>query len=262
MNLIHLCDDVCDLSRDVGKFISTQSVSDKEIETKSLNNFVSRVDKEAETRFVAGLSKILPEAGFIAEEGTVERKEAVLQWVVDPLDGTTNFLHGIPFYCTSVALVENKIPVLGVIYNPISDHMFYSSLGNGAKLNGTAIGVSGSQYLRDSLLATGFPYDDFGRQDSYMDLLKDICQKTRGVRRLGSAALDLAYVAWGKFEAFYEYGLNPWDVAAGVALVHEAGGKCSQFDGNKDAVFGADILASNGLVHKETLERIGIHFNT
>jgi myo-inositol-1(or 4)-monophosphatase len=260
MNLELLCDEVMSISKVVGQFIASQKISSSEIETKSLNNFVSRVDKEAEQQFVSALSKLLPKAGIIGEEGTAPRTDSPLQWIVDPLDGTTNFIHDIPFYCTSVALVENKRPIIGVIYNPVSEQMFSCFKNNGAFLNGSKIQVSSGDTLAKSLLATGFPYDDFGRQDSYMDLLADVCRKTRGIRRLGSAALDLAYVACGSFEAFYEYALNPWDVAAGVALVEEAGGLCTQFDGDPDAIFGKDILASNRVVHSEMTKLIELHF--
>lgn len=255
-----LCQQVCELSLEVGNFIAAQKVESSEIESKSLNNFVSWVDQEAEKKFVAALREILPSAGFIVEEGSEKRTNTRLEWVVDPLDGTTNFLHGIPFYCTSVALLENEQPVLGVIFNPISGNLFSAFKDGGARLNGDSIHCSKHGKLSDSLLATGFPYDDFGRQESYMELLARICQETRGVRRLGSAALDLAYVAWGRFEAFYEYALNPWDVAAGICIVNEAGGRCTGFDGVSNAVFAPDILASNDRVHEEMLKTIALHF--
>lgn len=179
-----------------------------------------------------------------------------LRWVVDPLDGTTNFVHGLPCYCTSVALMRGNDPLLGVVLEVTRNECFSAWKGGGAFLNGTPMRVSARTDLRDSLLATGFPYDDFGYVSEYMDLLRELMHRTRGIRRLGSAAADLAYVACGRFEAFYEYGLNSWDVAAGVLLVREAGGRVSGFHPAKDPVFDEEIVASNSAIHTELLEVI------
>ncbi|MGB1033222.1 MAG: inositol monophosphatase family protein, partial [Flavobacteriales bacterium] len=227
MNLDALCKQVIEVSEEVGNFLISQNLEKQDIEEKSLNNLVSYVDKQAELLFVSRLTELLPEAGFIAEEGTGAPSNSGLNWIIDPLDGTTNFIHAIPFYCTSVALVQNGELLIGVIHDPNHEHTFHAFKSGGAWLNSREIKVNENQNLQAALLATGFPYDDFGRQDQYMELLKDFTQNTRGIRRLGSAALDLAYVAWGKFDSFYEYGLNPWDVAAGILIVQEAGGICS-----------------------------------
>ena len=221
IDLLSLAHRAEQLIRETGSWMKTQRVNAEEIEIKTTNNLVSFVDKESERRLVEGLKTLFPEAGFIAEEGTGERAEE-WNWVIDPLDGTTNFLHDVPIWCISVALCHKNKAVIGIIYDPNKEEMFVASKGNGSFLNGKRIQTSTRNILMDSLLVTGFPYDDFGREEQYIGLFRSLMKKTRGIRRLGSAALDLAWVACGRFEAFYEYGLNPWDVAAGVILVEEA----------------------------------------
>jgi len=256
-NLKELTERVALLSKEIAACIRAESPSFTEasVESKSLNNLVSYVDKQAEQRFVDGLKDLLPEAGFIAEEGTGEQVEG-LNWVIDPLDGTTNFVHGVPCYCTSVALIKDGDIQLGVVLEVNRDECFAAYRGGGTTMNGKPVKVSTRANLQESLLATGFPYDDFGFESEYMDLLRELMHRTRGIRRLGSAAADLAYVACGRFEAFYEYGLNSWDVAAGVLLVREAGGKVSGFHPSKDPVFDEEIVASNSAIHEELLEVI------
>lgn len=229
------------------------------VESKSLNNLVSYVDKGAEQRLVEGLGKLLPEAGFIAEEGTGARGSGA-NWIIDPLDGTTNFVHGIPCYCISVGLHDGERMVVGVVLEVTRNECFTAWLGGGAFLNGSPIRVSQRKTLQESLLATGFPYDDFGREAQYMQLLRELMHGSRGIRRLGSAAADLAYVSCGRFEAFYEYGLNPWDVAAGALLVQEAGGQVTDFTNGKNWLFGEEIVASNGAIHAELIGPIGKFF--
>lgn len=247
------------ISIEVGDFIAQQQLAPSQIEEKSFNNLVSFVDKTAEKMFVDALAKMLPEAGFIAEEGTGSPNKEGYNWIIDPLDGTTNFIHQIPCYCTSVALHGPNGLELGVIYEPHRKEVFSAISGQGAWLNEKKIEVSKTENLERSLLATGFPYDDFGRQEAYMELLKDLTTNTRGIRRLGSAALDLAYVGCGRFEAFYEYNLNPWDVAAGILIVKEAGGHVTGFQDSTDPLFGADILASNGFTHEQLQQKFGLH---
>jgi len=263
MQLQQLTLDVAALSKTVAAFIRQEAngFSDDKVESKSFNNLVSYVDKTAEEQFVAGLSSILPEAGFIAEEGTGERKEG-LNWIIDPLDGTTNFIHGIPVYCTSVALVENEELLSGVIVEVNQNECFTAYKNGGAQLNDQKISVSKKATLSDSLLATGFPYDDFDREKAYLELLNVLMHESRGIRRLGSAAADLAYVACGRFEAFYEYGLNPWDVAAGILIVEEAGGQVSDFKSGTDHLFGEEIQASNGTIHNELLAHVQAYFKS
>ncbi|HEX2616257.1 MAG TPA: inositol monophosphatase family protein, partial [Flavobacteriales bacterium] len=184
-----------------------------------------------------------------------------LNWIIDPLDGTTNFVHGIPCYCTSVALVRGEEVLIGVVLEVTRNECFSAWKGGGAYLNGKRIHVSQRGQLLDSLLATGFPYDDFAYESAYMDLLRDLMHRSRGIRRLGSAAADLAYVAAGRFEAFYEYGLNAWDVAAGILLVLEAGGRVSDFREGDRFLFGEEIVASNGHIHREMLDVIERSFS-
>lgn len=266
MDLKNIEQQIVELSRTVGDwmFNERKNFSQQKVEEKSFNNLVSYVDKEAEQKFVAGLESILPTSGFIAEEGTSNKKGEQYNWIIDPLDGTTNFIHGIPAYCTSIALIDdlsNEL-LIGVIYDPNQQECFHASKGNGALLNGIKISVSPEPKLERSLIATGFPYDDFKRQKEYMDLLLDLMHQSRGIRRLGSAAIDLAYVACGRFETFYEYGLNPWDVAAGALIVKEAGGEVSDFSKGNNYVFGEEILTSNNTsMHHQMLENIGKWFD-
>ena len=252
--------EVIKLSEKVGQFIANESVPPQEIELKGLNNLVSYVDKEAERMFVEGLGILLPEAGFVAEEGTIDYDDRELRWIIDPLDGTTNYLHSIPCWCTSVGLFDGSTPLLGVIHSPMTNETFSASVGMGAFLNNERIHVSDTAALSSSLLATGFPYDDFGKQNNYMELLKALMPLSRGIRRLGSAAMDLAYVACGRFDGFYEYGLNPWDVAAGIIIVQEAGGTVTDFSSGLKALEAEEILASNTKIHSELITIINQHF--
>jgi myo-inositol-1(or 4)-monophosphatase len=261
MDLRKLTIETAELCRSVAAFIRTESerFTEASVESKSLNNLVSYVDKGAEQRLVDGLSTLLPGSGFIAEEGTGARGTGD-NWIIDPLDGTTNFVHGIPCYCISVGLLHNEEVQAGVVLEITRDECFTAWKNGGAFLNGKPIRVSQRQHLQESLLATGFPYDDFGREAQYMELLRALMHNSRGIRRLGSAAADLAYVACGRFEAFYEYGLNPWDVAAGALLVKEAGGQVTDFVNTGNWLFGEEILASNGAIHNEIIGPIGKFF--
>ena len=258
MELKQLTEKVCSISKEVGAFIQQESakLSSGDIETKSKNSLVTYVDKTAEKIVVDFLSELIPESGFIAEEGTSNKKGEKYNWVIDPLDGTTNFIHGIPTYCVSIALLKNNELALGVIYEPNQDEMFYAWKNGGAYLNGKSISVSSTTKISNALLATGFPYYDYERIDGYMNILKWLMHNSRGVRRIGSAAIDLAYVACGRFDAFYEYSLNPWDVAAGAIIVNEAGGSVKDFEGGENYIFGREILASNLLVKNELLDKI------
>jgi len=260
MDLKKLCEEVCRLAREVGDFIRTESrsFSSSSIEIKGHNDLVSYVDKTAEQKIVDQLKQLLPAAGFITEEKTVMQdsskdKTGSYLWIIDPLDGTTNFIHGIPCYCISIALMQDNRLVIGVIYEINTDECFYAFENGGAFLNGNRISVSPINKLKDSLLATGFPYSNYSRMKEYMQVFEYLMHHTHGLRRLGSAAVDLAYVACGRFEGFYEYGLNSWDVAAGACIVKEAGGKVSDFSGGDNVVFGREIIASNSAVFEELL---------
>lgn len=263
MNLEIITRQVMEIVREASDFIQREALSfaAEKIEYKDFNNLVSYVDKEAEKLLVSRLRLVLPEAGFITEEGTTGEPgdPEALNWIIDPLDGTTNFIHRLPVYCVSVGLAQGKNPILGVIHEPNLDEMFYGWKGGGAWCNGTRLTVSTVQKLSDSLLATGFPYHKFEKHHLYMEILGLLMQKTHGIRRLGAAAVDLAYVAAGRFEGFYEYNLHAWDMAAGVLLVMEAGGKVTDFSGADNFLFGGDIIAC-AAPHQELLDVISSHF--
>ena len=232
------------------------------IEFKGLNDLVSYVDKNAEKQLVRNLSKLLPGAGFTTEEETINSRGEVYNWIIDPLDGTTNFIHGIPTYAISIALYEYDQPVIGVVYEINRGEMFSAYKGGGAFLNNKKISVSKRKQLSECLIATGFPYYQFDKQAQYMKLFASLMQQCHGLRRIGSAAVDLAYVACGRFDAFFEYNLNSWDVAAGAFLVQEAGGSVMNFTGGEEFLQTREILASNGLIHTEVLATMEDHFNS
>lgn len=245
--------------REIGQWIQSLSsqIRTQDIICKGTNDLVSYVDRQAELKLKESLSSILPEAQFIAEE-TDSNYDTVghgYYWVIDPLDGTTNFLHGLPIYAVSVGLIQFKQPILGVIYDPNRDDLFYASKGKGAFLNEKLIQVSATQTLKTSLLATGFPYSDFSYQDRYLDLLKELMQKSHGLRRMGAASIDLAYTACGRFEGFFEANLKPWDVAAGKIIIEEAGGRVTNFNGGDNVIFSGEIIGA-GLIFDEFLSTL------
>ena len=263
IDLKEICESVCQLTQTTGQFIKNESLkfNTEKVEVKGKNDFVSYVDKSSEEKLVAGLSKLLPESGFIAEEGTSTKKGDLYNWIIDPLDGTTNFIHGLPCFSISIALLRKEEIVLGVVYEINLNECFYAWENSPAYLNGKTISVSKTNTLRNSLLATGFPYYDYGRMNEYLDLFKHFIQNTHGLRRLGSAATDLAYVACGRFEGFYEYSLQPWDVAAGAFIVQQAGGKVTDFKGGKNFLFGKELVASNGFIASEFLDAVQTYFD-
>jgi myo-inositol-1(or 4)-monophosphatase len=259
MNYQELCLQVVELAKVAGSFIydeSKKTLSQDDVEVKGLHNFVTYVDKAAEKTIVEGLSKLLPEAGFIAEEGTSDKKGTKYNWIIDPLDGTTNFIHRMPPFAVSIALMEDEEVVIGVIYEVNLKEAFYTWKGASSYLNGAEIKVSQANKIQDSLIATGFPYYNFDKLAMYMNTMDYFMKKSHGLRRIGSAATDLAYVAAGRFEAFYEYSLSPWDVAAGALLVQNAGGRVFDFSKGKNYIFGKEIIASNAAISDEFAEVI------
>lgn len=264
MNYELLCSKVVAITRLTGNFIRKESMNfdANAVEFKGLNDLVSYVDKTAEKQLVRNLSKLIPGAGFTTEEETINSRGEVYNWIIDPLDGTTNFIHGIPTYAISVALYEDDQPVIGVVYEINRGEMFFTYKGGAAYLNNKEIRVSTRPALSDSLLATGFPYYQFDKQAQYMQLFSEMMQRCHGLRRIGSAATDLAYVACGRFDAFFEYNLNAWDVAAGAYLVQQAGGNIMNFSGGEEFLEKREILASNGLLHEAILETMAKHFNS
>lgn len=263
MDIREICIEIENAAREAGEFILKESAAFdiRRVEKKGLHDLVSYVDKSSEKMLVERLEKLIPEAGFIVEEGTSEKKGKKYNWVIDPLDGTTNFVHGLHPYAVSIGLKEFDEIIAGIIYEVGGKDVFTAWKDGGAWLNGKRIYVSETENLSESLLATGFPYYDFRYIDPYMDSLTNFCKNSRGIRRLGSAAIDLAYVACGKFEGFYEYGLHPWDVAAGIVLVREAGGRVSDFSGNETGITGQEIIASSSLIFSEFLENVGRYLN-
>ncbi|MCH7414031.1 inositol monophosphatase [Belliella sp. R4-6] len=253
IDLNQVLDQTKDIAKKAGAFIrkERQHFDLKKVEEKGLNDLVSYVDKEAEKIIVENLSKVLPEAGFITEEGTKEEENKEYTWIIDPLDGTTNFIHGIPVFCVSIGLQKGNEIILGVVYEVNMHECFYALKGHGAFCNDTPIHVSKAKTLSQSLLATGFPYSAFSQIDEYLDIMRVMMQKTHGLRRLGSAAADLCYVACGRMEGYFEYNLNSYDVAAGSLIVQEAGGQVTDFKNGNDYVFGREIIATNSSIHDE-----------
>ncbi len=262
MNLQQITEQMTNLAREVGKMLKKEltNFSRDKVETKGLHNFVSYVDKSSEEILVKELSKILPEAGFIAEENTETKKGERYNWVIDPLDGTTNFIHGIPLFSISIALMDGEEVISGVVHEVNQNECFYAWKNSKAYLNGNEIKVSDAKTLNVSLLATGFPYYDYSRLKPYMEMFQFLMRHSHGVRRLGSAAVDLAYVACGRFEGFYEYGLHSWDVAAGTIIVKQAGGIVSDFSGKGDYIFGKEIIATGNNIHGEFLYELKKYF--
>jgi myo-inositol-1(or 4)-monophosphatase len=262
MNYEKLCEEVIAIAKKAGKFIITESktFNSSKIEYKGKNDMVSYVDKTAEKMIIEELTQLLSQSGFIAEEGTSNKIDEEFNWIIDPLDGTTNFIHGIPAFAVSIALKQNDKLVIGVIYEINQDECFYAWKDSKAYLNGKEISVSDNNELATSLVATGFPYYDFKRQDAYMNLFTEVMQKCHGLRRIGAASVDLAYTACGRFEAYFEYNLKPWDIAAGLLIVERAGGEYFDFEGGKNPLETCDIVATNGKISEELNLIISSHF--
>jgi myo-inositol-1(or 4)-monophosphatase len=222
-------------------------------EIKGVNDLVSYVDRTAEMMLSAAFENLIPGSGFINEEGGTTHADRENVWIIDPLDGTTNFVYGIPIFSISVALQHKGTIVLGMVYEVNRDELFEAGLGLGAKLNSEPIHVSGSTNFAQCLVATGYPFQEFDRIDDYMEILKKFMSKTKGIRRLGSAAVDLAFTACGRFDGYFESNLNPWDVAAGSLLVTEAGGIVTDYRGGSDFVFGRSIVAGAPAIQAEML---------
>lgn len=253
MNLEYLCQQTRQIVTTTATFIRAElgKVQSNDIETKSLNSLVSYVDKQAEIQLVAGLKQLIPNSTFLTEEETVAQEKGDYTWIIDPLDGTTNFLHQIPTFAVSVALQHQGITILGVVYEVNRQECFYAWKEGGAFLNGQSISVSSTKKLPDSLIATGFPYYDYDRVEAYLKVLRHCMLNTRGLRRIGSAAVDLVYVACGRFDAFFEYSLNAWDLAAGAFIVQEAGGLVSDFQGGDNYLYGQELVTGNPVIFKE-----------
>lgn len=228
----------------------------KRIDYKGRVSLVTDIDRLAEERIIGIIKERYPSHDILTEERRIEEKGSQYKWIIDPLDGTTNYVHGYPRYCVSLALERNGEVVLGVVYDPVPDELFLAEKGAGATLNGRKISVSKIDKLDKSLLATGFPYDRGERADEYLKIYREFMVNAQGVRRDGAAALNLCYTANGRFDGFWEEQLAPWDVAAGSLIITEAGGRATDFKGDRIDIYEKEILASNGRIHREMEEII------
>ena len=240
---------------------SMDKVDNLKITTKAANDFVSDVDRQAEMAIIDIIKKAYPDHSIKAEESGILDGDEKFQWIIDPLDGTTNFLHGFPQFAVSVAFKQNGRLSQAVIFNPVNQELFTASRGEGAMLNDRRIRVTKQKGLEGALLGTGFPFKDQQHLDSYLATFKALFPMTAGIRRPGSAALDLAYVAAGRMDGFWEIALNDWDMAAGALLVAEAGGLVSDFSGGEDYLETGNIVAGTPKVFKEILQTIKPHLS-
>lgn len=219
------------------------------VEFKGAIDLVTEVDRASEDLIIGEIRKAFPAHGILAEESPEVVGESPCKWIVDPLDGTTNYSHAFPFFCVSIGFEEAGEAAFGVVYDPMLDELFTAEPGHGAFLNGKRIAVSGTDALERSLLATGFPYDLRSTKENNLDHFSAFTLKAQAIRRAGSAALDLCYTACGRFDGYWEMKLRPWDVAAGALILTEAGGKVTDFGGGPFSIYGKECLASNGLIH-------------
>jgi myo-inositol-1(or 4)-monophosphatase len=227
-----------------------------QIRHKGMIDIVTEADLASEQAIIEMLGQELPGIAVMAEESKAEYSTSIsgATWIIDPLDGTTNFAHGFPYFGVSIGYALDGVPLAGVIYCPMQDELFCACRGKGAWLNGSKITISSVADLQHSLVATGFPYDVHGTLPQVIDTLRRVLPKVQDIRRAGAAALDLAYVACGRLDGFWEMNLKPWDTAVGAVLVEEAGGKLSDFSGGPFSLFKPEAVASNGLIHKQLVE--------
>ncbi len=235
-------------------------IPEQAVRQKTKNDFLSFVDEASEREIISVITASFPDHSFLAEEGGATNDGSPYRWIIDPLDGTKNYLSGIPVFAISIALQYKEELLLGVIYDPMRNELFFAEKGKGAFLNDTPIQVSKKEHLADSLLATGFPFKAKHFLPSYLKAFEDIFLNSIGMRRMGAAAIDMAYLAAGRFDGFWEIGLSPWDVAAGTVLIQEAGGKVTDFWMGQDFLFNNYLLASNGFIHKELGQIIRKYF--
>lgn len=228
------------------------------VTSKRVNDFVTQVDHAAEEAIIETVRKAHPDHGFLAEESGKTPGDADYVWIIDPLDGTTNFIHGFPQYCVSIAIEHRGVIEHGVVYDPAKNELFTASKGRGAFLNDRRIRVSKCQKMADALVGTGFPFRELKRIDTYMRQLQTLIASSSGVRRAGAAALDLAYVACGRLDAFWEMGLSAWDMAAGALLIQEAGGLVGDFAGDSGYLESGDIAAATPKLFPALLESLAL----
>lgn len=241
---------------EAGKFLKQSVGNIKNVETKlgQETNLVTEIDKKSEELIIGMIRKKYPDHDFLAEESGNHNQKSEYRWIIDPLDGTLNFTHAVPLYSVSIAVEHRGEIIAGVVYEPNLGELFTAEKGKGAFLNQKPIHVSKVDRLIESMLVTGFPYTIRDNPNNAVQHFVNMLMKAQGIRRLGSAAVDLAYVACGRFEGFWEVSLSPWDMAAGVLLVQEAGGRFTDFHGKTSSVYGKPVLATNGLVHDSLVE--------
>ncbi len=247
---------------EAGSFLLEQygRVAEKDIRRKTQNDFLSYVDEQSEHIIVETIRSRFTNHTFLAEEGGQSRNKSAYRWIIDPLDGTTNYLSGIPVFAVSIALEYENELVLGIVYDPIRQELFEAQKGRGARLNNKSIEVSKKKVLGESLIATGFPFKTKEFLSSYLKAFEQIFNQSIGMRRMGAAAIDMAYVAAGRFDGFWEIGLQPWDIAAGALLIREARGAVQDFWGSNNFLFDHYLLASNKLIQSEMQEILKLHF--
>lgn len=242
------------LARQAGKLLVEKLTKNNQIYYKGTIDLVTEADKMSEELILAEISLRYPDHGILSEESAAKNERAAMRWIIDPLDGTTNYAHGFPFFCVSIALEEDGVVVLGVIYDPTRDDLFFACRSGGAYLNGKKLHVSSVSELSRSLLATGFPYDIRVSPDNNLNFFNAMAVRAQAIRRPGAAALDLAYLAAGRIDGFWELKLKPWDTAAGCLMVEEAGGVISDMAGGKWHLQSPSLLASNGLIQEQMME--------
>jgi len=245
-------------ARRAGSLINRASLDGSALEVKSkrAHDYVTQVDRAAEEAIMEVVRKAYPEHGFLAEESGASAQPAEYRWIIDPLDGTTNFIHGFPQYCVSIAVEQRGALAHAVVYDPLKNELFTASKGRGAFLNDRRIRVSKCTRMQEALVGTGFPFKELERVDLYLRQLKRLMSSTSGVRRAGAAALDLAYVACGRLDAFWELGLSPWDMAAGALLIQEAGGLVGDLSGESEFMESGDICAATPKLFPPLLEAL------
>jgi myo-inositol-1(or 4)-monophosphatase len=243
-------------AKEAGKFLKFNLGKVKEIKRKigQETNLVTEIDRQSEKMIIDMIKRHFPQHSYLAEESGVGERASEYKWIIDPLDGTTNYTHHFPCFAVSIALEKNGEIILGVVYDPNLDELFTAEKGKGAFVNGKRLAVSKADTLIRSLLVTGFPYNIKDNPDHAIEHFINFLKESQAVRRMGSAAIDLAYVAAGRIDGFWEVALNPWDVAAAALLVSEAGGKVTDFSGNPHNIYGKPVLASNGIIHEEMME--------
>ena len=244
---------------EAGKLLLKERGNPREVTKKGEVDLVTEMDRRSETMIVDVLRSAFPDHAILAEEGTRVEGSTPFRWLIDPIDGTTNYAHGFPVFCVAVALEREGVPLLGVAYDPSREELFVAERGRGASMNGDSLHVSDSASLDDSLLATGFPYDIRVNPDNNLAEYAAFSLRCRGVRRLGSAVLDLCYVAAGRLDGFWELRLGPWDMAAGALMVEEAGGAVTDLLGGPFALEKLQIAASNGRIHREMVAVLAEH---